>query len=139
MGGRCGPQAGADCRRLTLSAGPAKRDQLPLSIGRRWLLSKNVEISVVGQNFVRDAVYAVPLIQNFLNQILSSFQAKSNRAFVGLSSGVALHCQLHEFHYRRDESKSHSTRLEFSARRSKREKQDARPSSDLRWQRRRAG
>src|SRR5229473_112535 len=77
-----------------------ERDQIPRAIGCRCLLSKDVEIPVVGANLIEDALWAVPLVQHCFNEILSSFEPEPNRSLVSLSTRIALHIQLHQFNYR---------------------------------------
>src|SRR5712671_3481662 len=76
-----------------------KRNQIPHSIGRRCLLSKNVEIPVVSANLVEDALWVVPLVQHRFNEVLSPFKPEPNWSFVSLSARIAFHIQLHQFYY----------------------------------------
>ena len=61
------------------------------------MLSKNIEVPVIGANLIKDALWVVPLVQHRLDEILSSFEPEPNRSFVSLSARVALYVQLHHF------------------------------------------
>jgi len=58
----------------------------PLSIGRQYLLSEDIEIPVIRADLVEDALWVVPLIEHRFNLILPFTKPKSNRSFIGLSS-----------------------------------------------------
>lgn len=77
----------------------AKGDQLPLSLGCRCPLSKDVEIAVVGSNLIEEAFRVVPLIEHRLDPIMRSVNAELNRPFIGLSARVTLHPQIDKRNY----------------------------------------
>jgi hypothetical protein len=64
---------------------------VPSTLRRRRFPPQDVEIAVVGANFVKGIVWAVPLIQYLLDQILATLKSKPNRPFVSLSPGIAIH------------------------------------------------
>jgi len=70
---------------------PAKRDQIPRPIRHRRLLSKNIEIPVIGSNVVEDVLRAVPLIEHGFDLILPSSKPEPNGPFIGLSARVTFH------------------------------------------------
>ena len=68
---------------------------MPRSFGRRRFSSQNVEIAVIGANFVKGILRAVPLVQDLFDQVLVPIKSKTNRSFVRRPTGVALYLQLH--------------------------------------------
>jgi hypothetical protein len=58
-------------------------------------LAKNIEITVVGANFVVGALGFVPLIEDGIDDVLPSVQTKAAWPLVRLTAGVALDLQLH--------------------------------------------
>ena len=70
---------------------------MPRSVGRRCFTAQDVEIAVIGTDFVKDIGRSVPLVQYFLDQVFVSVQPKANRSFVRYPTGIALHLQLHLF------------------------------------------
>lgn len=77
---------------------PAKRNQLPLSVRCRCLLSKDVEIPVIRLNFVEDALGVVPLIEHGLDLVLPFSKPEANGSLIGLSARITFHGQFHRFH-----------------------------------------
>ena len=75
-------------------------DQVPRAIGCRCLLSKDVEIPVVGANLVEDALWVVPLVEYCFNRILLPFHVEPNRSFVSFSARITFHIYVHRFHCR---------------------------------------
>ena len=71
---------------------------MPRPIRRRCLPAQDIEVAVIGANFVKGVLRAVPLVKYLLDHVLTILKPKSNRPFVGRSSGVAVHFQLHLFH-----------------------------------------
>ena len=61
-------------------------------------MSKNVQVSVVGPDFEEMVVRAVPLIDDFLHEVLMFAKPKADGALVRLLAGVALHNQIHPVH-----------------------------------------
>src|SRR5713101_781710 len=100
MADRCGlPGSGSfPCVSVPFISGETKPNPTP--IGCRCLLSKNVEVPVIGANLVKDALRVVPLVQHRFDEIMSSFELEPNRSFVSFSARITLHTQLHQFHYR---------------------------------------
>lgn len=76
---------------LTLLSCLAKRDQVPGAIRCRCLLSKDVEIAVVGSNLMKDALWLIPLIEHGFDLILPSAEPEANGSFIGLSARVTFH------------------------------------------------
>jgi hypothetical protein len=60
-------------------------------------LSKDVEITVVGSNLIKEAFWVVPLIEHRLDPIMRSVNPELNRPFIGLSARVTLHPQPHPY------------------------------------------
>ena len=60
--------------------------------------AQDVEIAVIGADFVKGIGRAVPLVKHLLDHVLVSVQPKSNRPFVRRPPGVAVHFQLHLLH-----------------------------------------
>ena len=58
------------------------------------MLSQDIEIPIIGANFVKDILWPVPLIEYLLNHVLVSIKPKTNRPLVRLSSCVAIDFQL---------------------------------------------
>jgi hypothetical protein len=61
------------------------------------LLSQDVEIPVIGANFVKDILWPVPLIEHILNHVLVSIKPKTNRPLVRLPCRVAIDFHVHLF------------------------------------------
>jgi len=71
---------------------------MPKAIWRGCLPAQDVEIAVIGTDFVKGILRAVPLVQYFLDHVLVPVQPKANRPFVRYPPGIAIHFQLHLFH-----------------------------------------
>ena len=72
-----------------------ERLQMPRSVGRRCFPAQDVEIAVICADFVKGILWAVPLVQYFLDHVLVPVQPKANRPFVRCPPGIAIHFQLH--------------------------------------------
>jgi len=72
-----------------------KRHKLPLPIRHRCLMTQNVKVAVVGTELEEFMFGAVPLIDDFLHEILVIVQLKAERSLIGLATGVALNVQVH--------------------------------------------
>ena len=59
------------------------------------MLSQDIEIPIIGANFVKDILWPVPLIEYLLNHVLVSIKSKTNRPLIRLPSRVAIDFQLH--------------------------------------------
>jgi hypothetical protein len=83
------PVAGSKEVGLYMSlAGTAERFQAPL-VGR-GVVSKDIEVAVVGAHFVKMVIRSVPLIENVRDNVLVILELKTNRPLVGLPPGVTL-------------------------------------------------
>jgi len=71
---------------------------MPRPVGLRSFFAQNVEIAVIGADVEKDVLWAVPLVEEFLDKVFVSFQSKANRPFVRRPIRVAIHFQLHLFH-----------------------------------------
>jgi hypothetical protein len=61
---------------------------MPKAIWRRCLPAQDIEITVIGADFEKEILRAVPLVEEFLDQIFVSVQPKANRSFVRYPSGI---------------------------------------------------
>ena len=68
---------------------------MPRPVRRRRFSSQDVEITVIRANFVKGVMWPVPLVQDFLDQVLMLRKSKTNRPFICLPTGVAIYLQLH--------------------------------------------
>jgi len=102
----------------------AKRNQLPLSVRCRCLLSKDVDIPVIRLDLVEDALWVVPLIEHSLDLVLPFSKPEANGSLIGFSACIALYVDLHHFncgpvsniwHFQRIEKSSKPSRGCFSA------------------------
>jgi len=64
---------------------------MPSTLRRRRVPSQDIEIAVVCANFVKGIVWAVPLIQYFFDHVLATLKSETNRPFVRVPTGVAIH------------------------------------------------
>ena len=71
----------------------AKRFQAPSAIG--IVLAENVEVAIVGADFVELIVRAVPLVDDFFDHVVAVSHPESDGPLIGFATGVALHLQLH--------------------------------------------
>jgi len=55
------------------------------------MATQNIEVPIVGADLVEDFVRAVPLIQNFLDQVFTVPELKSHRSLIRLPASIALH------------------------------------------------
>ena len=69
-------------------------------------MAKDVEIVVVGPNFVEGIVRAVPLVEDLLYQVFMAIKAKANGPLVRLSARVAIDFQLHELSLAQPEARA---------------------------------
>jgi len=72
-----------------------ERHQMPRPIGRRRILSQDIEIAVIRANFVKGIMWSVPLVQDLLDQVFMLRESKTNGPFIRFSAGVAIHLQLY--------------------------------------------
>src|SRR5664279_1482065 len=68
---------------------------MPRSVRRRCFPPQDVEIAVVRAYFVKGILRAVPLVQYFLDHVLTIVEPKTNRPFVRCSTGIATYLQIH--------------------------------------------
>lgn len=58
-------------------------------------MPENIEVAVISANLVKGIVWAVPLVQYFLDQVLVPIKSKANRPFVRLPTRITIYIQLH--------------------------------------------
>jgi hypothetical protein len=58
---------------------------------------QNVEIAVIGANFVKGILWAIPLVEDLFDQVLMPVQSKTDGFFVRLPPGIAIHLEFHVF------------------------------------------
>jgi hypothetical protein len=63
-------------------------------------VAEYVEVAVVGAYLEEDVVLPVPMVKQFLDQILVSIQPKANWSLVNLVPGIAVYLYLHSRHFR---------------------------------------
>ena len=61
------------------------------------MVTQDIQVAIVGADFKEVVVRAVPLIEHFLNQILTLAQLKPHRPLVRPSAGIALYSHDHLF------------------------------------------
>jgi hypothetical protein len=67
---------------------------MPTPLGRRCVLTQDIEITVVSTDFEEGVMRAIPLVENFLDQVLVPAKSKTNRPFFRLPAGIAIDFQL---------------------------------------------
>ena len=74
---------------------PAERFQAPFAACR--LVTQYIHIAIVGTNFKEGIVWAVPLIEHLLDQIVTLAELKPHRPLVRLPTGITLYSEDHPF------------------------------------------
>jgi hypothetical protein len=74
-----------------------ERYEIPKSIRHRGLPAEDIKVPIVGTNFVKGLLGAVPLVEDVFDEILVSLQTKADRPLIRFPSRVALDLQLHLF------------------------------------------
>jgi hypothetical protein len=59
-------------------------------------MTENIQVAVIGPELEELMFGAVPLIDDFLHEILALVQLKAKRSLVGLTTGVTLNVQPHD-------------------------------------------
>ena len=58
-------------------------------------MPENIEVAVISANLTKGIVWAVPLVQDFRDQVLVPVNSKTNRPFVPLPARITIYIQLH--------------------------------------------
>jgi hypothetical protein len=69
--------------------------EIPNPIWHRGLPAEDIKVPIVGTDFVKDLLGAVPLVNDVFDQVLVSLQPKTDRPLVRFPSRVTLNLQLH--------------------------------------------
>jgi len=67
--------------------------QMPRSVRR--LVPQDIDIAVLRADLIKRIVRAIPLVQDFLERVLTFVESKTNRPFVCLPSGIAIYFEIH--------------------------------------------
>ena len=67
--------------------------QMPRSVRR--LLPQDIDVAILGADLIKRIVRAIPLVQDFLDRVLTFIKSKTNRPFVCLPSGIAIYFEIH--------------------------------------------
>src|SRR5438067_3145091 len=73
----------------------SKRFQCPCIVCRGHTVPKDVEIAIIGAYLEKRIIWAVPLIEYFLDHEESRAQMKSHRPLLCLPAGIAFNSELH--------------------------------------------
>ncbi len=76
-----------------------ERFQVPTSVRRRCFPAQDIEIAVVRAYFVKNILWAVPLVHYLLDHVRAILKSKSNRPFVRCAPRIAIYFQLHLLHF----------------------------------------
>jgi hypothetical protein len=60
-------------------------------------MPKDIEVIVICPELEEDVLGAVPLVEYFLDKILTSAELKANRSFVCLAACITLDAKLHRY------------------------------------------
>ena len=66
---------------------------MPRSVRR--LLPQDIDVAILGADLIKRIVRAIPLVQDFLDGVLTFIKSKTNGPFVCLPSGIAIHFEIH--------------------------------------------
>ena len=81
---------------VTLLSRQPGRNQLP-SAFRRTLPRENIDLAIIRTDFEEQVIRAVPLVENFLDNVIMPIDSKAHGPLIGLSARVALDLNLHTY------------------------------------------
>ena len=64
---------------------------MPYALRRRHFAPKNVEIAVIRANFEESIMRTVPLVENFLDEVVVIIKTKADGPLVRFSPGITFH------------------------------------------------
>lgn len=66
---------------------------MPRSIRR--LLPQDIDVAILGADLIKRIVRVIPLVQDFLDRVVTFVESKTNRPLVCLPSGIAIYFEFH--------------------------------------------